>query len=150
MTSFWPDDIARPTAKAPVAILKEQASFLGKKTRNLVEVKIAPNETYSGGSTFSYDFNIVAPTLNFSYGLFSIVHGIGLYPVFFKLDDSLFEEVRLALGEGQPDKSTDKVISRYGKGVLAKSEEEFEGILKAILNSEKTKRVIRGIIAQVS
>lgn len=150
MTSFWPADISQTTAKAPVTILKEQASFLGSQTKNTVEAKVEVNSVYTGGTQFAYDFKIVAPALGFSYDFFFIIHSVELYPVFFKLDDEVEKEVKLAHGKGTPEKSAEIMWFKFGQPVFAKSEEEFKDILKTILNSGKSKRVIRGIIAQVS
>ena len=36
MENLWPDDITVMGKKAPVTILREQASMLGEKTKNIV------------------------------------------------------------------------------------------------------------------
>lgn len=150
MTSFWPSDISQKTVRAPVTILKEQALFLGRQTRNMVEANVAVNSNIRTAETqFVYDFVIYSPALSFSYRLFFVIYGIDLYPVFFKLEADIAKEILLVPRISAPE-AEERFQLLYGQGFLATSEEDFIGILKAILNSEKTKNVIRGIMAHVS
>ena len=85
---LWPDELATAERQPPVAILRTQAALLGRKTRNLVIGRVT---TPSVGQTlfshlaptpFVYVFQLVAPALNdYTYDLFSISHGVDLYPV---------------------------------------------------------------------
>lgn len=146
--------------KTPVAILKEQASLLGKSTQNLVTaeienlqvvdttiklnplglaesllnpIKLAGDNSFPSSAIFQYAFYLVAPALNhYRYQLFLIGYGIDLYPVAFRLDSDLQQE--LGLNENSH--------------VMAATEEIYLGILKTIFSSEKTQRVIRAIWAQ--
>jgi hypothetical protein len=145
MIDLWPNDIAFTGVKAPVSILKEQASLLGEKTKNLLKAEVRLSEpdlldTQSvmekmfGLRQFYYAFYFVAPTLNnYRYKLFTISHGIQLYPVQINIDDDIKFEV---LG-----KNTDGIIT-------ASSEEEFIEILKKVFNASKTKKIMQSILAQ--
>ena len=157
MDNLWPQ-IALHATKTPVAILKEQASLLGRSTQNLVTAEIenlqvvdttiqlksfglaetlnlisSIDKSFPSSIIFQYAFYLVAPVLNhYRYQLFLIGYGIDFYPVFFRLDSDLQQE--LGISE-KPN-------------VMAKTEEEFLGILKTIFSSEKTQRVIQAIWAQ--
>ena len=52
MTDLWPDDIEHTSVKAPVTILREQGTFLGRKTSNLVEgeITVGSNSDIPSGS----------------------------------------------------------------------------------------------------
>jgi hypothetical protein len=72
-------EIAPSAVRAPVSILREQASLLGAKTNNLIEGKV---ETQIEGNRFYHFFNLVVPSLdNYSYELFRIWTNVSLYPV---------------------------------------------------------------------
>ena len=82
--NLWPEDIAVTDAVAPVSILKEQASLLGNRTRNLVEGSVSRRIDIDsfGDDSFWYEFDLVAPALNrYQYRLFSIKHSINFYPL---------------------------------------------------------------------
>jgi len=77
-TDLW-GDIAPTAVRTPVSILREQASLLGAKTKNMIEGQV---ETHTSGGDFYHAFNLVAPALeNYSYELFQISHAVNLYPV---------------------------------------------------------------------
>src|SRR3989442_9298254 len=62
---LWPADIA--TAEqvvAPVTILKQQASLLGQRTKNLVEA-VVETEPVDYGRIMRHNFIIVVPPLSF-------------------------------------------------------------------------------------
>ena len=120
---LWPD-IEQSQVVPPVAILREQAALLGKKTNHLLEGRVVSTNTGYGG--FVHSFYIVAPTLDdYEYKLFQIEHGVNLYPV-----DT----------NGEPP--------RYSKAVLA-SEQDLLDYIRRILNSDDTKRVIGSLLAQI-
>ncbi|MBI1927487.1 hypothetical protein HYR99_25005 [Candidatus Poribacteria bacterium] len=120
--NLWPDDIAiSNNLRAPVTILRQQATLLGEKTQNLVVAEVS-SENRNG--SFWYGFNLVAPALgNYRFRLFSIIHNIDFYPVeidFFAVDGI----------------------------VKVESEKAFLEELRKLLSSEETKRIIRALIAQ--
>lgn len=117
---LWPKDIGEATLVAPSAILKEQASMLGEKTKYLVTAEVV---TKSEGSTLIHTFQIKAPALdNYTYQLFSVHHGINFYPL-----SVVFE----------------------GSGYGISTQEEFIVRLSDILGSATTRNLVKSLIAQV-
>lgn len=121
--NLWPEDIAVTDVVPPVAILKEQASLLGKRTQNLVEARVIQGGSHSPARyPFYYYFQLIAPALdNYRYNLFSISHGVQFYPVRIEFEDSDTE---------------------------VQSEDEFMSELERIFSSDKTKGIISALIAQ--
>lgn len=143
MADLWPNDLGLVDIKSPLSILKDQASMLGQKTQMIVKAEVGRGnvEYYFRSANikkedlkkFFYDFYIVAPVLeNYRYRLFGIMHDIDLYPVEFLLDVEIEEEI---IGE-----EVDLLV--------AHSESHFIDMLGRILNSNKTKKVIRSLLAQ--
>lgn len=79
--NLWPDDIANSeSVLTPFSILKAQASALAQRTAGLVTGRVDRKNDDEGD--FFYSFKIVAPTLNYSYELFTAWHEpVKLYPV---------------------------------------------------------------------
>lgn len=127
--NLWPEDIAVTDAVAPVSILKEQASLLGERTKNLIEGSVSPSFRDLGlilrKDRFSYDFDVVAPALNgYRYRLFNISHGVEFYPL--TIDSAALNSPPFNVN----------------------NEEEFLKAIEAIFSSEKTKGIISSLIAQ--
>ena len=94
MESLWPEEISKLEAiKSPVSILKEQASSLGKMTKNILVGEIVPVEVSQPNS--AYRFNILAPLLrNYRYTLFIVNYNIlNMYPIYINLDEEIYKEV---------------------------------------------------------
>ena len=76
---LWPSDIAAVAVAppSPVTILRQQGYLLGQKTQNFVI-----GEVESGGSdrAFQHSFFISATLLNTRVHVFTVQHGIELYP----------------------------------------------------------------------
>ena len=128
---LWPDELATAERQPPVAILRTQAALLGRKTRNLVIGRVTTPSvgqaffSHLARTQFLYVFQLVAPALNdYTYDLFSIGHGVDLYPV----------ELEFHAAEGTKIESA--------------SEEEFIQVLKGVLSAPETKRVIGALLAQ--
>jgi hypothetical protein len=146
MVDLWPADLVQPLEqKAPVTILREQATLLGQKTSNLVEGRVVEGTTQLPG-LFVYSFQLIAPVLkNYSYRLFSIRHDINLYPLQVSLDDDLVDEVfgdrkkEILLPDGSESIMIDRTVS---------SEEEFLEALSKIFGASKTRHIINALIAQ--
>lgn len=135
MHDLWPENIGQAKPKAPVAVLQEQAALLGQKTQNVVEAKVGRVEI-GRPDRFGYTFNIVAVVLgSYTYRLFTIYHGIELYPVDFNLDEDIATEV---LGR------TDKTWSL----IPVDSEEGLIELLGKILKAEKTVQIINALLSQ--
>lgn len=119
---LWPNDIAVSDEITPVSILREQASLLGQKTKNLVQGKV---ELLSGkGGTFLYGFYLVAPALDhYKYRLLSIQYPIEHYPVTINFE--------------------------AGNRVLTANDyNEFVAKLGDVLVDEKTRSIVRSLVSQ--
>jgi hypothetical protein len=122
---FWPEIAATEALITPLTILKEQAAALAKKTNGLLEARV-DTQNYPGG-VFLHTFKIVAPTLgHYVFELFTVKHGVFLYPV---------EIVSLLPGLPVPSN--------------AKTEDEFLELLRVVLSSGQTSKVISALLAQV-
>jgi len=142
MTDLWPEDIRVVKEKAPVTILREQASLLGAKTKNIVTAEVK-RVTVLKRPDFCFDFYIVGPALgNYRYKLFEIRHGIDLYPVTIELGDPEW-----AREVARHFEAWVKELSP-GTSVQVRTEEEFVEYLRRIFESQKTRQVIRAILAQ--
>ncbi len=121
---FWPANLAIIDVLAPVGILREQAALLGQKTKNLVEAEVTTSTHHDG--TIMLQFYLVVPAMDhYRYRLFSVNHGAELYPL----------DIYFGSGPGPFSK--------------AANEQDFISQLKNILSSEKTKRVVGSLLAQV-
>jgi hypothetical protein len=95
MDNLWPSDIARvDELRSPLTVLKEQASQLGKLTRNIIVAEVQPIKSVNQPRV-SYYFNIVAPALeNYRYALFRIEYDIvNMYPVTISIDGDIYKEM---------------------------------------------------------
>ena len=119
---LWPATItATSDLVTPVALLKEQAALLGEKTQNLVVAEVSSR---AGGTIFYHNFNLVAPALEgYRYNLFTLQHNIDLYPV---------------------------TLMTFGSVLTIQSQEELIERLREALSDERTTKVIKSLIAQVS
>lgn len=142
MDSLWPDDTGKGAVRAPVTILKEQATALCIHTQNIVEGIVSEITTPCTDSLVGYRFCIVAPCLgNYRYNLLSITHSpFELYPVVVKLDENILE--------GWPEEMSSPEIDGSSRKFTANSEERFVVILQQAFASAKAQRVIAAIIAQ--
>lgn len=133
---LWPD-IEQSKDVLPVAILREQAAALGKRTGHLLEGRV--NSRTDEDGNFNHSFNVVAPTLdNYSYRLFSITHGAEPYPVTAP-DPQIID----------PGARSFRIPSIQGVPKKLSSEEELLDYLRGVLNSEKTMRIVGSLLAQV-
>jgi hypothetical protein len=127
MDSIFDDVIEETIIKPPIAVLKELALALEKRTGGLLEGK-AQQEFYS--DQFTLNFYIVAPSLNnYSYHVFSISHDLGFYP----LSVHFFNSKEII------DLNSKKIINQ----------EELEAELKTIFSSPDVKKVMNGLLAQI-
>lgn len=146
---LWPDKIKVDKVITPVTILRQQASLLGKKTKNIVQGEVANWKLGIGEEyDFQYLFYIVAPALdNYRYRLLGLFYDVSsLYPVIIDVDD-------VEIQKEIPSKFNYKVKTLGSTTevkiiVKANSEEEFMEVLKAIFNSTKVLRVISVLLSQ--
>ncbi len=138
MVDLWPRDIvASETTKSPVNILREQASLLGAKTKNLILAEVVQLEWRRDRKDFGYIFNIVAPALSsYRYQLLGIYHNVAFYPLEIAVEDEILESIDVQISEGK-------------NSFDVESEEQFLQALKAIFNSEKAKRVITALLSKI-
>jgi hypothetical protein len=127
--NLWPEDLGQTPIEAPLplAILKEQATFLAKKTKNALKGEV---ENYTLESKNVYNFCIVAPKLNFyKYSLIEAKHEkFTDFPV----------EIRYESSNG------DQYIE------TAKTEMEFIKLLGKILSNDRTKKIISTLLYQIN
>jgi hypothetical protein len=124
--SIFDDVIEECAVKPPIAILKELANALARKTKGLLVGKIEQT-TFSDDSKdeFILRFYITVPSLNnYRYEVFNITHDIDFYPL--KIESSNGE--------------------LSGKD---KTPEELENTLKEIFLLSQIKKVINGLLAQI-
>lgn len=118
-TDLW-GELEVAQVRTPLVIMKEQAALLGAKTKNLVEATVKTQ--VDDGGDFSHSFNLLVPALgNYRYSLFTVYHGVQIYPLF-------------VMSGG----------NRLG------TEEEFLAWLAAKLSSPETKRIISNLLSQVA
>jgi hypothetical protein len=141
LDSLWPTDIGASAEKAPVTILKEQATILGTMTNNIVKAEVVategkriPYEFLSKTHDFGFSFYIVAPALNnYRYQLFTIYHNLEFYPLAFKTETE------------RNDLRIDVLDNEFE---YAENEMQFLQKLKIIFGSQKTRRIIGSIMSQ--
>ena len=109
--------------RTPLVILREQARALTEATKGKLEGKLLRT---TGDDRFVFSLDINVPSLNgYRYRVLQVDHGIELYPLaikFFPMD----------------------------KSFLLDSEESFVEKLKELLASEQMRRVIAGLMAQIT
>jgi len=111
-------ELSESVERTPTSILREQASALAAKTNNLLSADVSV--TTSWPRDFSITFSIVAPSLDdYTYELFSVTHGVELYPV--RVTDT---------------------------AELLEDEKAFVDWLHKRLSSPKTMQVIRNLLSQ--
>jgi len=143
---LWPEELESAKIRPPVAILKEQASLLGQKTKNVVEGAVSEVFTADEEKTMEYSFNLVAPALGgYRYRLFTMSHDIRMYPLIITMDGEIFQEVN----PEKPEKeSVQDMLMRNKNQVKAGNEAEFLALLKKIFAATKTRQIIAAILAQ--
>ena len=81
---------------------------------------------------FMYDFYLEAEVLGYyRHSLFTIYHGINLYPVILNIDEAIRKE-----------------LSGNTPNFTAQNEEEFLDLLKSVFNSKRTVTIINSLLSQ--
>ena len=133
-TDFW-GDIASEGQRTPLAILREQATLLGTKTKNLVEATVDTSVDARG--RFVHRFTLVVPSLSsYKYELFRIEHGVAIYPI--------------TVASGPLVLVTNESLGSQLLGSLLQTEQEFVNWLRGKLSSAETKRIIANLLAQAT
>jgi uncharacterized membrane protein YdfJ with MMPL/SSD domain len=147
-TDFW-GELVPAQERTPLAILREQASLLGTKTKNLVEATVDTSVTPNG--RFAHRFTLVVPSLsNYKYELFRIEHGVASYPI------TVASEVLSAQsGPGLTDQVAasalrSRLLVTGSLNPQLETEQEFVDWLRHKLSSDETKRIIANLLAQAT
>ena len=139
---LWPE-VESAKIRTPASILKEQASLLGQKTKNLVEGLVIGNEK---GGDLSYSFFLVAPALSsYRYLLFTMSHDIRMYPLFIHMEEEILAEVNPKQYEKWGTVASFYAPTHQEK---VKNEAEFFALLKRIFSATKTKQLIAAMLSQ--
>lgn len=143
---LWPEKLESAKIRSPVAILKEQASLLGQKTKNVVEGVVSEFPTLEMEETMEYSFSLVAPALGgYRYRLFTMSHDIRMYPLIIRMEGEIFQEVN----PEKPEKeSVSDRLLRLKNQAKVDTEAEFLALLKKIFAATKTRQIIAAILAQ--
>jgi len=121
-----PADLAPAVERTPLAILKEQATQLGTRTKNLLEGRVTTRMYKQGeDALFVHTFSIAAPTLDgYTYRLLEVKHGLDLYPLTVGFAPVFVEE----------DVTSEAAFIEY---------------LRTVFASDQTRHVIGTLLAQV-
>jgi hypothetical protein len=157
MDDLWPEEISLENSRSPVGILREQAEFLGVRTKNVVtaEVVLSPKlKNILEESYFFHGFYIVAPALGgYKYKLFSIINELVFYPTTFDLDDQIYKEIERTYNSSSFTKDTlgklavRKKITFKEEKVIVEDEDSFFYALRLILQSKRVQQVVQSLIA---
>ncbi len=134
MEDLWPKKIINESKiTPPVNILVEQGNYLGKQTNNKIigEVNRAGQTGPYNLGEFVFSFNITCPPLGYSYRLFNIGYSIIGYPakIFFEDGD---------------------LLATFKYPVISiQDESAFVEVLKKIFSTEKTIKIINGLLSQM-
>jgi hypothetical protein len=131
MKSLWGTLPTEPTVLAPVAILKQQGQLLAKATDGLLTVETRVDHP-SYLNPFGRDVSIgkihvtmylIATALNnYRFQVLEVIHDIEMYPALVVADESRFE---------------------------CADQESFEEAVAQVLQSERVRRAIAGLLAQM-
>ena len=134
MKDLWSDKYEKITGKAPITILKEQASLLSEENNQLVMGRVSRVKRAVGNNnSLRYDFVFTIPARRYYQSpYFAIEHEFDLYPVFFYLDEETQKEIEAQLGKSN------------GR-LCAQSEEQFSSVVTKILGAEETLRIMERI-----
>jgi hypothetical protein len=123
MIDLWPNDFGQIQERPAIAILKDQAEAIGLRTKGRVLGEV---RTGREGDDFVHSFSLVAPYLgDYTFLLLVVRHSVLLYPL----------QVR-ALATG--------------KDHTCSTPAEFVELLRELLGSVETKRIIAAILAQTN
>ena len=121
--NLWPEEMSVPTEITPKSILLRQAQVLTERTRGRVQGEVG---TKVLGRDFTHTFALITPGLdNYRHFLVRVRHSIEqTYPlkVFVTESDDTGKEVA--------------------------TEEQFDEMLRRVLQEKRTMQVVRSLIAQ--
>ncbi|MFY7999542.1 MAG: hypothetical protein ACOVSW_13170 [Candidatus Kapaibacteriota bacterium] len=153
--NLWPT-IEQTITRTPLSILREQATYLGQQTHNIIlgDVK---SQQVSGTYTIAHYFYIVAPALgNYRYLLLHITHSAALlYPSQIYFDALKNKNLANSIIDNpQPITDTNFVYNSLMTNinlvvpVQVKDEIEFTEELQKIFSHENSLNIIRSLMVQ--
>ena len=120
---LWGDLPSGENLRTPATILNEQIAELQRGTNGLLTGHLSAQQQEDA---MEQDFYVIAPALNrYAVKILRIKHGMDLYPCHVWASQISANAVR------------------------AGDEEDFVAILKSILQHEKTRAIIAGLLAQI-
>ena len=135
---LWPEEITESSGSlSPLTLIKEQAKLLGEKTNSIVLAGVRQKNVNSQSNYFFYDFFIESGIEMYRFVLFTFRFTYNLYPVYVSIDEDIENEFIDKLKIFQSKDTRESVI---------KTEEDMINILGLILNSTKTKKIIRALV----
>jgi hypothetical protein len=131
---LWPSDLGIASIVTPAAILRAQATFLGERTKGVLEGAI---DTSSANDEVYHQFVIKVPALgNYRYTLFQVHHPVTLYPV---------------IVDQEPTKVTSiSELMKVRVNADLPNEDALRAWLRRTFASEATKRIIASLYAQAT
>ena len=118
--NLWPEFVVEKV-RSPKTILKEQAGYLMKMTKNILSADVETTQERSTGQII-HNFYVVAPAMdNYRYRVFNVSHDVIYYPL--------------------------SVMYR-GRFIAVTNEEEFLSVLSEIFKDGDTARIISSLLAQ--
>ncbi len=119
---LWPAEFGYEDLTPPVTILRQQATILGQRTRNLVEGDVVTGS--SSERHFLHTFYLVAPAMDgYRHCLFTVRHEITFYPL-------------------------DVIKCGVNTSISCVNEAEYLELLKTIFAEEQTRKIVSALIAQ--
>lgn len=122
--NLWGDFKSIDVGSTPAALLREQAALLGEMTQELLTAEVSSSS--ERGSLY-HNLSIVAPPLDgYRVSILRACHGVEVYPVML-----------------------DNVIEGRWNFAKCQNESEFLEAVSRILGSERVRRVVASLLAQV-
>ena len=131
MKNLWPERFEENPKRPPKNFFEEQAEILTKITNAVASAEVVEDrlEAVFHEADFCYRFDITGKYLpNYRFKVLSFSHDITLYPVAFKLDSALAEELRV------------------GDSLTIGSPEELQIFLERVLTSDRIKNIVGSIL----
>ena len=126
-------EIPAVTELSPKELMKEQAAYLKERTKGLLTAEVVTSSYYDlsfmevgepstpNNLSLTHAFYLAVPTIKYRYELFTVKHDVLPYPAQFSYESKL---------------------------VSVKDEKQFLEVLKKILSSERTQRILSSLLSQ--
>ena len=135
---LWPEEIKESSeVLSPLRIIKEQASLLGKKTKNIVVAGVQQQRTNIKSNNFNYDFYIGSGVQEYRFVLFSFRYSYKLYPVYIDIDSDILAEYYEELSPFWSEKHNALSLSDTDEIII---------VLGIIFKSSKTIKIINALL----